>query len=88
LGAYGGGLEEKAELIALNKIDALDKDARAAAAKAIRKASGVRPFMISAVSGEGVRDLLRAAHGKVRERDTPSEAEETADGGAAEPWRP
>ena len=83
LAAYGEGLEDKAELIALNKIDALDKDARAKAAKAVRKAAGVKPFMISGVSGEGVRDLLRAAHAKVRERDAPAAEDETA-----ETWRP
>jgi GTP-binding protein len=83
LAAYGEGLEEKAELIALNKIDALDKDARAEAAAAIAEASGTAPFLISAVSGEGVRDLLRAAHARVRMRDRPA-----ADAATAEGWRP
>jgi len=83
LAAYGEGLEDKAELIALNKIDALDKDARIKAAKALRKVSGAKPFMISGVSGEGVRDLLRAAHAKVRERDAPA-----PEGEIAETWRP
>jgi GTP-binding protein len=83
LAAYGEGLEEKAELIALNKVDALDKTARAAVAKAVKKASGVKPYLISAVSGEGVRDLLRAAHGKVRERDAPD-----PEGVAPQAWRP
>jgi GTP-binding protein len=87
LAAYGEGLEDKAELIALNKIDALDKDGRARAAKAIKKVAKIKPFMISAVSGEGVRDLLRAAHAKVRERDqAPGPADEPA--AAAETWRP
>src|SRR5277367_5447745 len=83
LAAYGEGLEDKAELIALNKIDALDKAARIKAARAMKKASGEAPFLISAVSGEGVRDLLRAAHARVRLRDAP--APETT---AAETWRP
>ena len=39
--------------------------------------------MISGVSGEGVRDLLRAAHAKVRERDAPA-----PEGEIAETWRP
>ncbi len=84
LEAYGDGLDEKAELIALNKVDALDKDARAKAARAIKRASGQKPFLISAVSGEGVRDLLRAAHAKVRERDAPA----PVDDGTLESWRP
>ena len=84
LAAYGDGLDDKAELIALNKVDALDKTARQKAARAIKRASGQTPFLISAVSGEGVRDLLRAAHAKVRERDAPA----PADDGPLEVWRP
>ena len=83
LAAYGGGLEEKAELIALNKIDALSEEERAEAAAAIEDVAGSRPFLISGVSGEGVRELLRAAHAKVRERDAP--VVETSDSGS---WRP
>ena len=83
LAAYGGGLEEKAELIALNKIDALSEEERAEAAAAIEEVAGSRPFLISGVSGEGVRELLRAAHAKVRERDAP--VAEPSDSGT---WRP
>ncbi len=83
LAAYGEGLDGKAELIALNKVDALDGPARTKVAQAIKRASGVRPFLISAVSGEGVKDLLRAAHAQVRLRDTPALEDE-----AAESWRP
>jgi GTP-binding protein len=83
LETYGAGLEAKPELIALNKIDALDPDARKAVAKAVKKASGVTPSLISAVSGEGVKALLRAAHAKVLARDKPM-----ARGEAAAPWTP
>ena len=83
LAAYGEGLSDKPELIALNKIDALDDAARADKAAKMAKASGATPHLISAVSGEGVRDLLRAAHARVRERDRPA-----AGGEAADPWRP
>ncbi|MDQ2860165.1 MAG: GTPase ObgE [Pseudomonadota bacterium] len=83
LAAYGEGLSEKPELIALNKIDALDDAARAEMATTMATASGAKPHLISAVSGEGVRDLLRAAHARVRERDQPG-----AGGEAADPWRP
>ncbi|MEM6382691.1 MAG: GTPase ObgE [Pseudomonadota bacterium] len=60
LNAYGHGLSEKPELVALSKCDALDDDARAQALAALGKASGKRPFAISAASGEGVPELLRA----------------------------
>jgi len=76
LAAYGEGLSEKPELVVLNKIDALDAGARADKAAAIARASGAAPHLISAVSGEGVRDLLRAAHAKVRERDRPAPGDE------------
>jgi GTP-binding protein len=84
LAAYGGGLEDKAELIALNKIDALDAEGRAAAAQAVLEASGQAPYLISAVSGEGVKALLRAAHARVRARDRPAPVGEAL----AEAWRP
>jgi GTP-binding protein len=82
LAAYGEGLEEKPELIALNKIDALDATSRKKVERAVKKASGETPFLISGVSGEGVTALLRAAHAKVRLRDAP--AAEPAAGA----WRP
>jgi GTP-binding protein len=66
LAAYGAGLETKPEIVALNKVDALDKAARAKAARAMKKATGAAPHLISAVSGEGVKPLLRAAFAKVR----------------------
>ena len=68
LAAYGEGLEDKTELLALNKIDALDPDSRKAAAKALKKASGKTPFLISGVSGEGVTELLRAAFKAVQKK--------------------
>ena len=83
LETYGEGLEDKSEIIALNKVDALSKEERTAKARDMKKATGIKPMLVSAVSGEGVRDLLRAAHAKVRERDAPPE--ETA---SAEGWRP
>ncbi len=61
LDAYGEGLAEKREITALNKIDALDAGARAAKASALEAASGVAPMLVSAVSGEGLKPLLRAA---------------------------
>jgi GTP-binding protein len=82
LAAYDEGLAAKPELLALNKIDALDADARAAKRDALKMASGQTPYLISGVSGEGVKDLLRAAalaiHPPVDEDAT------TGD----EPWRP
>jgi GTP-binding protein len=59
LEAYGEGLADRPEILALNKVDALDADERKAKAKALKKAAGVAPHLISGVSGEGVQDVLR-----------------------------
>ena len=66
LEAYGEGLADKPEVLALNKIDALDKDTRKARAAELKKAAGVKPLLISGVSGEGVTELLRVAWREVR----------------------
>jgi GTP-binding protein len=87
LAAYGEGLEDKAEILALNKIDALTPEDRAEKLAALEAAAGVKPRLVSGVSGEGVRDLLRAAYGEVRKR----RGEEKAERGETEaeaPWRP
>jgi GTP-binding protein len=65
LSAYGEGLEDKPELLALNKADALSPEERLAKAAELEAVAGRAPYIISGVSGEGVRDLLRAAHGEI-----------------------
>ncbi len=59
LDAYAAGLESKPEIVALNKIDAVGSAARKALAKTMRAATGAPPHLISAVSGEGVKELLQ-----------------------------
>ena len=66
LEAYGAGLAEKAEVLALNKIDALAPEAREEKAAELEAAAGRRPMLVSGVSGEGVTELLRAAWTEVR----------------------
>jgi GTP-binding protein len=89
LKAYGEGLADKPEVLALNKIDALDDEARAAKAAELKKAAGVKPLLVSGVSGEGVRELLRAAWRKVREQRGEIVSDDD-DGFAAQPqgWTP
>jgi len=77
LEAYGEGLGEKAEIVALSKIDAVDaetlKQQRERLKRAMRSygppvAEGARrrpPLEISGVSGAGVREALRAALAEV-----------------------
>lgn len=58
LKAYGGGLAKKAEVIALNKADALGPELAAEQQKLLSKAIRKKVHVISAVSGEGVEKVL------------------------------
>src|SRR5260221_489721 len=58
--AYGNGLENKPEIVALNKIDAIPKGMLSRKRASLEKACGHDVFMISGVTGEGVEDVLRA----------------------------
>ncbi|HWF76440.1 MAG TPA: GTPase ObgE [Caulobacteraceae bacterium] len=88
LEAYGGGLAEKPELVALNKIDALDVETRAAKAEALAAATGSPPHLVSAVSGEGVTALLRAAYADVRRRRAGDDDDAADQAPEAGEWRP
>lgn len=55
--AYGAGLIDKPELIALNKIDALDDETIAERKTALEKETGANVHVISGIAGTGVRDL-------------------------------
>jgi GTPase len=58
--SYGGGLSEKPELIALNKVDAMTPREAAARRAALRKASGQPVALLSAATRQGVPELLRS----------------------------
>ena len=58
LDAYGAGLVDKPEVLALNKIDAVDPKEVAKIAKKLAKASGEQPILLSGASGEGVEAAL------------------------------
>ncbi|RCS23576.1 GTPase ObgE [Phyllobacterium salinisoli] len=60
LEAYGHGLIDKTEIVALSQIDTLDQDARKEKAAALEKACGRVPLLLSAVSREGLEQALRA----------------------------
>ncbi|HEY2069352.1 MAG TPA: GTPase ObgE [Rhizomicrobium sp.] len=59
LEAYGHGLEDKPEILVLNKTDAIPKAALSKKRASLEKASGEKVFIMSSVSGEGVDDVLR-----------------------------
>ena len=60
LEAYGQGLTEKPEIVALSKADAMTKDTIKAQIAKLKKACRKTPMVLSAQSGESVQDVLRA----------------------------
>jgi GTP-binding protein len=60
LAAYGEGLEDKARLVALNKIDLADAELAEDFAKELRAAGADEVFAISSATGEGIPALLDA----------------------------
>lgn len=68
LEAYGNGLMDKPEIVALNKVDAIPKEALAKKKAALKKACGHDIFVISGVTGEGTTEVLRAIAEIVRAR--------------------
>lgn len=87
LEAYGEGLADKAEILALNKIDALTPEVREEKAAELEAASGKRPYLVSGVSGEGVPQLLRAAWAEVR-KTRGAAAVETTEAEQVTGWTP
>ena len=67
LEAYGGGLETKREILALNKIDAMSEEEIEERVAALEKASGAKVMRISGFAGKGVKPLCRAAWDMIRE---------------------
>ena len=67
LAAYGNGLAEKPEIVALSQVDTLDPDARKKKAASLKRAAGRAPILLSAVTREGVEEALRALIGVVEE---------------------
>jgi GTP-binding protein len=67
LEAYGGGLAEKPEIIVLNKTDDMTPREFSSRRAALEKASGAEVMGICAVTGEGVKEVLRALQTVINE---------------------
>lgn len=80
LAAYSTEVARKPRIVALNKIDALDEEERAEKRAALEQASGGRVYMISAVAGEGVPQVLRALMAQIDAAKPKPEDDE--------PWQP
>jgi GTP-binding protein len=84
LDAYGHGLAEKPEIVALSKADALDEDTLKEQVARLKRACKRKPFVLSSASGQGVQEVLRALIDVIGESKT-EEAEEAAPVGE---WHP
>jgi GTP-binding protein len=87
LEAYGAGLADKKELVALNKCDALTSDQVREKTDALYEAGASAVFELSGVSGHGRDTLLRALFDLVPMRNSSSQ-DEGADTGEAKVWTP
>jgi GTP-binding protein len=89
LEAYGEGLEERPQLIALNKGDLLGDELMKDIAKDLKKAGAGKAYVISGATGAGVDKLLDAIIPLLGEA-AKQEAEDAGDAGEAEdkPWSP
>jgi GTP-binding protein len=86
LEAYGHGLGDKPEIVALSKIDALDAATRKDQMARLKRAAKQTPLALSAASGEGVQEALRAllaiiSEARAEEIEATSPAED-------EGWKP
>ena len=63
--AYGGGLVEKPELVALNKADALSDEDKAEKQELLALASGAEVAVISGISGDGLQTLMAVLFGVI-----------------------
>jgi GTP-binding protein len=77
LEAYDHGLRDKPEIVALNKADALSADEIKRQLARLKRAAKTSPLVVSAATGEGVPEVLRALMTII------DEARETAAPGAA-----
>ncbi|MFG1399590.1 GTPase ObgE [Roseixanthobacter pseudopolyaromaticivorans] len=83
LAAYGAGLDEKPEIVALSKIDALSPELLKQQKERLQRAAKKKPLLLSAQSGQGMQDALRmlfkvVTDGRVEEAEAAPKAE----------WRP
>ncbi len=87
--AYGAGLEDKPEIVALSKADAVPADEIKKKARALKKAAGAAPLVVSAASGAGVTEVLRALVPEIRAMRAEETERKTGKAVAApQRWRP
>lgn len=65
---YGGGIEDKPEIVVLTKCDAMDEETIGRAKDSVEAACGQTPLLISSVSQEGLKPVLFAVFNYVQAR--------------------
>jgi GTP-binding protein len=85
LDAYGHGLPDKPEVVALSKADALDPVLRQERVAQLAEASGREPLVLSSASGEGVADALRLLFERISAARIAARAPSSSDEPA---WQP
>jgi GTP-binding protein len=81
LDAYEQGLEEKPEIVALSKSDALTPEQLKRQSERLKRAAKATPLVVSAATGLGVSEVLRALL-RIIDQD------EERPGGAVKAWHP
>lgn len=84
LAAYGHGLDEKPEVVALTKIDVADPETLAEQVLRLKRAAKQTPLRISAATGMNMRDALR----KILSAIDSVKAAKAAPAEAIEEWHP
>jgi len=80
--AYAAELANKPEIVALSKCDALDKKSLAQKKSALKRVAKREPLLLSAHSGAGVKEALRALWKLIEKRRRKESLKE------ARPWQP
>ncbi|QIG54906.1 GTPase ObgE [Altererythrobacter sp. BO-6] len=91
LAAYGGGLDDKPRLVALNKIDLADAELAAEFVKELKAAGADDVFAVSGATGEGIDALMDAVLGYLPDRtatETKGQEVEEVDGEEGDEWSP
>ncbi|MCB2083969.1 MAG: GTPase ObgE, partial [Sphingomonadaceae bacterium] len=89
LEAYGAGLADKPQLIALNKLDLADAELAEGFAEELKAAGADRVFAVSGATGQGIPELLDAVLSYLPDRTSTetnaAEVDEIEDSGE---WSP
>jgi GTP-binding protein len=80
---YSDIVSEKPRIVGLNKADALMEDELAEKTAALEEASGGRVYVLSAATGQGVQQVLRALWTEIAAQRAEAEADEEQ-----APWQP